>query len=176
MKADEWRRAIPGFPNYAASADGDIWVMFSGSRRFSGRVPFTLRTKIAQNGHRYVGLTKNGHVHWHNVSRLITLAFHGEPPTSAHMACHRDGNPLNNFPFNLYWGTHEENMMDKRHHGRAKGSRNPYAILKESDALAIKQRLTLGLPQKEIATEFGISVALVCAINTGRLWSHVVLP
>jgi hypothetical protein len=41
------------------------------------------------------------------------------------MECrHLDGNPTNNTPENLAWGTHAENCMDTVRHGRSRASRD----------------------------------------------------
>ena len=46
------------------------------------------------------------------VHRLICLAFHGDPPFEGALVRHLDGNPQNNTPENLAWGTLLENASD----------------------------------------------------------------
>lgn len=56
------------------------------------------------------------------ISRLVCEAFNGPPPFPSAMALHKDGIGNNDTPGNLYWGTHDENMMDlKRHNVERKG-------------------------------------------------------
>lgn len=43
------------------------------------------------------------------VSRLVCIAFHGEPPFKKAEAMHRNENSLDNQPDNLEWGTRQEN-------------------------------------------------------------------
>jgi hypothetical protein len=49
---------------------------------------------------------------------LVCEAFHGPPPPGA-WALHRDDNPLNNTPENLYWGTPSDNEYDKVRNGNS---------------------------------------------------------
>lgn len=49
--------------------------------------------------------------------RLIALAFIGPPPSPAHEVCHNDGDPANNVPGNLRWGTRSDNVFDSVRHG-----------------------------------------------------------
>jgi hypothetical protein len=53
------------------------------------------------------------------VHRLVCMAFHGMPAGNLQVR-HLDGNPKNNKPTNLAWGTYEENWADRRAHGRAR--------------------------------------------------------
>ena len=43
--------------------------------------------------------------------RLVAAAWHGEP-SEGYWALHRNDNPLDNRPENLYWGTPKENTRD----------------------------------------------------------------
>lgn len=42
-------------------------------------------------------------------ARLVCEAFHGPPPPGKPNALHRDENPRNNRPENLFWGSQREN-------------------------------------------------------------------
>lgn len=48
---------------------------------------------------------------------LVCLAWHGEPPVGKTYALHRDGDPANFHPSNLYWGSAKDNSEDARRHG-----------------------------------------------------------
>ena len=48
---------------------------------------------------------------------LVCLAWHGLPPEGKPLALHRDGDPTNYDPGNLYWGDHKDNAEDARLHG-----------------------------------------------------------
>lgn len=46
------------------------------------------------------------------VHRLVCEAFHGPPPPGKDQVRHLDGDPSNNHPANLRWGTAKENYSD----------------------------------------------------------------
>ena len=54
---------------------------------------------------------------YRTVHRLVCEAFHGPPPEGKPLACHKDGDTLNNRADNLYWGSPEDNMQDALRHG-----------------------------------------------------------
>ena len=45
------------------------------------------------------------------IHRIVTTAFHGEPPTKEHVIDHIDTNKQNNRPDNLRWVTRLENVL-----------------------------------------------------------------
>jgi len=46
----------------------------------------------------------------------VLLAF-GGPQPDGHVVMHADGNPANNTPSNLSWGTYSDNNLDAVKHG-----------------------------------------------------------
>ena len=60
------------------------------------------------------------------VHRLVCEAFHGPAPEGKPLALHKDGNPLNNTPENLYWGDASENQRDAVTHGTHNQSRKTH--------------------------------------------------
>jgi HNH endonuclease len=72
---------------------------------------------------------------------------------------HKDGNPGNDHPDNLEWGT------------QADGSKNAHAKLTEAQAKEIKQRRASGESGRSLAKEFGVSQSTICDIHKGRCWS-----
>ena len=53
------------------------------------------------------------------------------------------------------------------------GADNPASKLNEEKVLRIRERVASGESRKEIATEYGITMANICIIVTGKGWSHV---
>lgn len=54
------------------------------------------------------------------VHRLVCAAFNGPCPADKEHCAHRDGDPANNVPDNLYWATALENADDRERHGRTR--------------------------------------------------------
>ncbi len=105
----EWRE-IPGYPGYEASDDGRVRkvVEMAFERHFAdGRRTIRVRHE-------------GGKRRRHLVSRLVCLAFHGEPPEEDMAASHLDGNEENDRPGNLRWESQEENNRRIPGHQREK--------------------------------------------------------
>lgn len=108
---ENWKPVtIPEFGHYEVSDIGRVrnsktGNVFSNNLTPAGRH----RVQLRAGG----GYYKNLLVH-----RLVCLAFNGEPPEDKPLTLHRDGNPLNNVPENLYWGDDADNSRDRHLHGR----------------------------------------------------------
>ena len=119
--ADEQWRAIPGTDGfYEASTHGrvrsvDRVVTKSDNRdyRLKGRV---LKPHTMTSGHLRVNIKIRGVAFEPLVHRLVMLAFVGPCPEGMEV-CHGDGDPSNNYPSNLRYGTRSDNMYDASKHG-----------------------------------------------------------
>jgi len=124
----EHLRTIPGFPDYAITRDGRV---FSKPRRDTlGRKTGDRWLKIMVDKHGYlkVNLYRNRKMKRKRIHQLVLETWIGPRPDGK-VACHRDGNSLNNKLSNLYLGTHTENERDKIRHGTAaKGERHPHFL------------------------------------------------
>lgn len=92
--------------------------------------------------------------------------------------CHSCDNPACLNPNHLWLGTYGDNNRDRQRKGRTKGlehkgSRNGQAKLNEEKVVLIKLKLRKGENQYDIATEFGVSQAIISNINTGNYWNQV---
>jgi hypothetical protein len=102
---------------------------------------------------------------------LVCEAFHGPRPFPRAEVRHLDGDPSNDAPGNLAWGTRVDNCADTAAHGRtSRGAKNHSTVLSEAQALEIKQRRLAGESGKALADEFGVSQGTVCDIKYGRSW------
>lgn len=148
---------IPGFDGYEASSEGRI------------RSP---RKVLTANGKRKYKVVNIGRVPRY-VHRLVALAFHGEPATDL-WVLHRDDDPLNNRPSNLYWGTPKENSADKEANGNApRGEHHQSAKLTEVQVVEIRARSEAGESRKSLAAAFGLCPQAVSHIVNRKRWAHL---
>ncbi len=100
-------KPIPGFPHYYASADGRIWSEYRGWKT-KPYFEFGLWMKPQfYKPYLRVTLSKNGKQYRLKIHRLVLEAFVGPRPPG-HVACHKDGDKLNNCLDNLGWVTRKE--------------------------------------------------------------------
>lgn len=158
-------REIPGFPSdkYAAGSDGHI---YSRARKFKNRKRIKGGWYRLAESHRgpYPGISfrLNGKVIWSSVHRLVIRAFHGERPQNKTEVRHLDGEPDNNRPENLCWGTVKENAADRVLHGtQTYGEDHPGSKLSDKQRDQMKTMWTQGMRQREIAEVFGVAKSLV---------------
>ncbi len=90
---------------------------------------------------------------------------------------HRCDNPSCVNPEHLFLGTNADNVHDMDKKGRRvnaqpKGERHPRSKLKMQQVDSIVVMLKRRIPQARIARDFGVCLATVNHIATGRLWSH----
>jgi hypothetical protein len=131
-----------------------------------GRVFRELPLSPSDNGYRTVKV--GGQTIRHHT--LVAETFVGQRPPGQGVR-HLDGNPANDDPSNLAWGTQGENMADTVAHGRStRGARNRHNKLTEDQAREIKRRRVAGESGRSLATEFNISEQVVCDIYKGRHW------
>ena len=101
-------------------------------------------------------------------SNLICEAFHGPRPPG--MQCrHIDGNPKNDRPENLAWGTQSENQMDRHRHGTAQiESRNKKVRLNREAVYFI--RANPDMTHAELGRKFGVDIDTIRGVRIGRTW------
>lgn len=111
----EWRQ-VPYCSRYEVSNDGIVRRIANGAGAMSGHA--LKLTKAGGYGHLAVTVYRDNGSQWRaGVHRIVALAFIGPPLlASKTLVCHRDGNPANNRPENLYWGDHIDNGADMVRH------------------------------------------------------------
>jgi hypothetical protein len=102
------------YEDYEISTTGAIRRAVPSQNRPAG---YVLRPIINAQGYLALQLSKNAKSTNFLVHRLVAFSFHGAPDKGL-VACHNDGNPLNNSPDNLRWDTQKSNAADSRRHGR----------------------------------------------------------
>jgi hypothetical protein len=108
------------------------------------------------------------------VHKLVAWAFLGEPPFDKAQVNHIDGNKKNNSVGNLEWVTCRQNIRHswinrKPLRGEAHGN----AKLTEDKVLEMRRLRHEGVSQKEIAATFGVELATITDVVSGRSWVHV---
>ncbi|ACL58477.1 HNH endonuclease signature motif containing protein [Methylobacterium nodulans] len=174
---EEWR-LVPSLPIYEASSLGNLRRVSSACA--DGK-PLQIKGTVFSNGYRYLQTTfgqpkgKRLAVGFH---RLICEAFHGPSPFVGAIPRHLNGDPLNNVPENLAWGTAKENAADRRLHGRdLLGEKHRSArLVDEHEVIAIFVLRRRGLTGEEIADLFGMNRNSVNKVLARTAWAHVDVP
>lgn len=104
-------------------------------------------------------------------SHRFSWELHHGPVPDGLVVRHRCDNCLCVNPAHLELGTQKQNVHD----GIRRGRRNAWGIQKLSpdDVRVIRAQLARRIPQKDIASAFGIARNTVSQIATGKTWSHL---
>ncbi len=188
-------RDIPGLPGYRVGDDSSVWSCWtypSRSRPSTPTGPWKLMRSgkmmwkshgVLGTGRRncQVGILKNGVRRTCKVHHLVLEAFVGPRPEG--MECrHLNGDPFDNRPENLAWGTRSENALDKVRHGRCCfsgfiGEKNPTAKLNEAQVREIRKLDTNRALTRKIALQFGVTMKTIRRIRRRDRhsgWAHVI--
>ena len=168
---EEWI-PIPSLPLYSVSSYGrvrrDIAV------KHSPRTGNILSQRPLPRGHMQVTVSIGGRPTTRLVHRLVAEAFLPPPPAGKDCVLHRDDNPANNAPSNLWWGTKPENSADMVRKGRqCRGDRIKSAKLKPRDVAEIRRCAASGERQRDIANRFNVSQSNISMLVNGVTWGHV---
>lgn len=169
---EEWK-IVHASPSYAVSSLGRVKRIAPYRSTKVGRL---LTLYLDKDGYPTVRLSERGKVQFFRVSRLVTTAFHGDPPSPRHIAAHGNGVRSDNRATNLRWATEEENFSDRyRHNTDPTGERNPRAKLTEDDVNLIRWKYALGFERRVRVISFlhQITETTTRNILKGKLWSHL---
>lgn len=126
------------------------------------------------NGYPRVCLRKEGQQKCFTVHRLVCTAFHGPCPPGME-CCHGDGNRTNASANNLRWDTSAANQADRVKHGTIpKGEKSGTAKLTTNQAKDILSARKKGELLSVLAKQYGVSIAAIGYMTTGKTWKHVV--
>lgn len=177
MKAEEWRD-VPGFgDNYQASSMGRIRSKprIVRKRHANGKVMwqrYSMRVLNCplSNGYAVAHISVGGRKQNVRAHHMVLLAFKGPRPNGM-IGLHNDSDRTNNTPENLRWGTHDDNMQDRKRHGNyAVGEAHHNASISETMA-----RNIAGDPRvaSRISEDTGVSVGVIQRIKKGETWKHL---
>ena len=171
MGADvEWM-PIPGWAGYEASNKGQIQSMKSSRRWRPGRILTAFPNREGRL--RVSVMDGNGRPVKQLVSRLVCLAFYGDPPSDDMQAAHNDGNPLNNDLMNLRWATRRENYQDQVLHGTSKKGEGHHLTKLTDDTVIMVRNMAKTMRQFRISQMTGIPSGKVSKIVNRKMWSHI---
>lgn len=89
------------------------------------------------------------------------------------LVLHGCDNPPCTNPEHLYKGDQLANVADVVERGRARGERNGDAKLTEAQVLEVRALRAQGLYLRQIAALYGVHLATIHLVATGRTWRHV---
>lgn len=166
--------AIPGAPNddYRAGSDGKVYsrTRYKGFGRKEYVDWYPLVGHRNAKGYVTISMSHENRKVTRHVHRLICAAFHGEPEQTTHQVRHLDGNPENNEPSNLRWGTQQENWADRKAHGNGcEGEKHHAAKLTNEERAHIRWAVAKGLCSgRHVARVLGMSQASISAIVNSK--------
>lgn len=168
LKAQESWRPVADCDAYEVSDRGNV------RRVKPGRGTRTGLLKLSERGDGYleVSICVDGRSRRQTVHRLVAQAFLGLPDDLD--VDHRDADRSNNDVFNLRPCTKADNNRYSAARGVHAGERHGMAKLAEADVLRIRSLAARGVPQKELASEYGVWPSAISKIVNGKLWTHVV--
>lgn len=152
MDAETWA-AIPGFPGYEASSEGQIRSWHRGEAR--------LLSPFVSHGYLRVTLvTRDGRRHKRAVHTLVALAHVDPFPDCGHEVAHLDGDRTNCAAWNLAWVSHQENCAHKRGHGTLRfGDNHPSTRLTSELRERAFALIRSGEPAASVARAFEVSAS-----------------
>lgn len=102
------------------------------------------------------------------------------PIPDGQVVCHRCDNPACVNPAHLFVGSMRDNSLDMFRKGRCaltrntrKGSKHGRSKLTEDQIANMRRLHASGMPYRDMAKTFSVSVSLVGKIVTGTIWTHV---
>lgn len=168
-------RPIPGYEAvYEISNQGRVRSLdrSHGKRFFNGK---TLKCRRGSGGYLYLGLSLSGAQWTVKVHRLVAAAF-CEKREGCNVVNHLDGVKTNNYSSNLEWTTNSGNTQHAVCTGLMKhpvGQESSTAKINNSQLFEIRKLLLDGTQHATIAATYGVSVATITGIKSGKRWSKV---
>lgn len=177
---------IPSLPGYEISSHyrvGSRWTNF-GITKKERRILRIQRTDAKRGSRPYISVRmpdddgRKRHQTIRHICRMVAEVAHGPCPPGK-MVLHRDDNPENNHPSNLYYGDKRDNMLDAIRNGKWRATRGAAkwsARLDDHDIIVIRRLIGRGVPQNIVADLFEVHPSHVSKVAAGRKWAHLSGP
>lgn len=154
---------VVGFEGFYEVSDlGNVRSLYTGNLLTPGPHP---------GGYLLAHLYVNGHHTARTIHSLVLTAFVGPRPPKQE-ALHDNHVRSDNRLSNLRWGTKRQNEDAKIAAGRSlRGEAGTGTKLTVDQVLAIRRKR--GVPQQELADEYGCTFSNISAIQRRKSWRHV---
>ena len=130
----------------------------------AGGRPYVMARKVV--GHESGAEVREGRVMLHRAVMTLIL---GRQLGRDEFVCHRDDDPGNNWPQNLYLGDHASNVADSlRNGGRVRGEQHPFAKLSDEQVREIRRALVRGEQGQDLARAYRVHKSTVSRIKHGE--------
>lgn len=174
-RVDGWREC------YAVSCKGDIWSSYRPGRnkpenQWGG--PWRAVTpQINPGGYSRFILTKGSRKSQEFVHSLVLEAFKEAWPGGRMECRHLDGDPGNNWWWNLQWGTRQENSDDKFDHGTVlQCEDHPKVVITAVMVAEARRAYAGGENLYSIARRLGAKPNTIGSAICGRSWKELTDP
>lgn len=157
---------------YQVSAEGHVYSPAKGTSNPRGKF---MTLSLDHSRYTKVGLCKNGKKYNHSVHRLVAEAWIPNP-NNLPQVNHKNGNREDNRVENLEWCSLSENIKHSfRELGRkvVRGAEHANSRLRDVDVEVIKESLSKGVLQRELAQRFNVTQATISNIKNGKRYLHI---
>lgn len=156
---------IHGFPRYHVTRCGRVFFRLKNHSWRERKLILNQNGRLRFCAFNSERKRKNVYVH-----KAVLLAYGGERP-KGFVACHNDGNALNNSINNLRWDTLKNNSADMEKHGTLQSGQKSYkSKIKNENVQEILDLRKLGLTYKEIGSKFNVSWSTIFNLVNRRSW------
>lgn len=162
------------YPGYIVTDNGEIWtVRTTGSHGAYGK-PKRKKTRIINGSEGIILQSNTGKSLSTTVSKLVALAFLGEPPFDDAVTIHKNGNVLDNNASNLAWADWEEYGKNKKRNPEMTASGEDGGMSKLTDAQVIEiLRRSKNETDISLAQEFNVTRPVITGIRKRQSWRHL---
>ena len=136
-----------------------------------------LKNRMDEKGYPIVHVGNNGEKRKFRIHTLVAIAFIGPRPDGKEVN-HKNFNKADPRPENLEYVTKSENVLHaytfpQRLAACPRGVNHANHKLNNEKVAEIKKLLRIGVKQRDIAAQFGVSHNAIGYINRGKTWAYI---